>query len=380
MDKLSQNLAPSLLPGIAKYALGVAVLLVIAGIYLFILAGQTSAVNSDSNTESKELIQDNRDLASRLSETERQNNILKEQVTELSASISEKQSSIEQLQAKIREKEMEMNQANASVSCPELENDNQGLPAEVSRLQSALNLAQSDAQACNASTNQFQASIDALEIEKQALEAQVRDLQANVEEANLQIAALQENAANDTTQVAGLQSAEAVLGAGIAASLNDAADTTSTDTNQPLLADLQAQLLASEAENERLNNLLSELQVKQEELLDELEPTGPLSFEQFEVQPNYCDRRFDRNWVCVEGIDIRAVFNFNPRERMLVSLIDPQGDTIARKRVSGRTINRITFETPGNEPFLEGDYKVNIVIDSLFAKFDQTETFTLEKP
>ncbi|WP_395340228.1 hypothetical protein PN836_016395 [Ningiella sp. W23] len=139
--------------------------------------------------------------------------------------------------------------------------------------------------------------------------------------------------------------------------------------------DTEAKLAVALDENTQLKRLLDELEKTQEELLAALEPQGPLMIDSFEARPDFCNRSFSGEWVCMTSITLVTSLNYNPDAQMRVTLIDPDGTRIGQKEVTGKKVNR--FQLLTDERFLIGEYQVQFEIDGVL---DENKTFMVRRP
>jgi nitrogen fixation-related uncharacterized protein len=140
---------------------------------------------------------------------------------------------------------------------------------------------------------------------------------------------------------------------------------------------LQNQLAVMSVEYTALEAQIGTVLNQNEQLVSTLVKLQPLAFTDFSLTPSYCDKEFDDGWACVSSIDIVAKLSYNPAAEMVVRLIDPNGDVVARRTVQGREVNNLQFLSSENTPLLTGDYSVRFEIDNLFDEVVPFELNTI---
>ena len=150
---------------------------------------------------------------------------------------------------------------------------------------------------------------------------------------------------------------------------------------QTQLADAEQEIANAEQENIRLLTLVNELQTGDEAINEEPDEStiasNVLKHSRFEATPTYCDTQFQEGQVCLSELEIGLTFNFNPNGFISLRLIAPNGDTVDRQSVAGRTVNSVTFEFDTDEASLKGEYTLEIKIDDVFNNYRATERFDI---
>ena len=153
------------------------------------------------------------------------------------------------------------------------------------------------------------------------------------------------------------------------------------ESDDDMIQALQTELAQLGEENTRLQSLIDEAAaLAEQEAQEEAEQTftsGDLQLTKFDTQVNYCDSEVAQGNVCIDNISSTANFNFNPNSFISLRLIDPNGDTVQRQSVAGRTITNIEFDLDAGTEMPAGEYTVEFKINDVFNKFDARKTFSL---
>lgn len=354
----------------AKYLGAVIGFLVILALYFFFKMNQSLSADQSYIDE---IVEENQTLVSKSAELESKLSAFSKQVAELKEDLSNKVSTIEQIQQqnggddliakcsslppsdelvsiKNKLEKSRERQQSCSISLGERDDEIRSLKSSVRELRDSNNSSEDIA----AATRALRDELSQLREENERLITQVsdnegtskalEDAKARNDELNAQLEVLQSDIAN-----------------------------LKQNNNE---SDLESQLAKANAENARLQNLLTNLQGEPEE-----EGTGlssELQLVKFESKPNYCRITYPDGSRCVASVDVVATFNFRPGGFIAMKASDPDGSTIDRQSIAGRTETKFTIEFDSDERTVPGVYSVELSSNDVLNPLKVSETFTID--
>jgi methionine-rich copper-binding protein CopC len=347
-----------------KVLMGIAACLVLISLYFFIMAmihspSDSPNSNAHSNISSSEIAALNAKITS-----------IENQRTALQASLDEKQSLIEELQSQ-----------SAPAQCEQDEQSDTLLEEK--------NVCEQRLSSARTELSGTQRSLQTMASELAVLKEQNEELaQVSTENTREQDIAAQESERLAAETLALMTEENAVLVARIAEVEAELEETKQNVVDSASLNLLQLQLTSAEDENTRLLSQLNELQaqsVQQSETEqtpsdegdDSVISFNELAHTKFEASPSLCATEFADGRICVESVEVELSFNFNPNGFVRFRLVGPDGDTIDRQSVAGRTINTVSFDLDPEDGALPGEYTVEFNIDDVFNNYKASETFVL---
>jgi outer membrane lipoprotein-sorting protein len=346
-----------------KVLIGLAVCLTLVSLYFFIAAltqSSDSPTNASSKQNNTKAIEDNKALQAQIADYE-------DKLTQIQNELRLKDTEINELQAFKRQSE-ELPVCEE----PKVDTDTQlayqACSSDLSEKESELLLAQQSVETLRDELSVAQENAQAL-------------AQANSEQDDSQDIETQEALALLNEENAALLTRISLLETELETSSEIVLDTAAIDLLQTQLADAEQEIANAEQENIRLLTLVNELQIGDEAIDEEPDEStiasNVLKHSRFEATPTYCDTQFQEGQVCLSELEIGLTFNFNPNGFISLRLIDPNGDTVDRQSVAGRTVNSVTFEFDTDEASLKGEYTLEIKIDDVFNNYRATERFDI---
>lgn len=334
-----------------RYVISMVVILVLVASYFLIKMGES--------------LNAGRDVEDRL---KRENEALLVQSEHLTGNISQFENKVSELQETIAHKQ---------ATIVELQNGNDNIVVQgqcgsmsssetLTSLRSELEAIRTQGSECATALNEENADIGTLKFEVQNLTGPDNELQsaksAIKDLRNKLIQTQQEN--------------ERLLQVNRLNSNNEDATGLKTETVQQL----EAQLIQGNQEITRLQAQLLKLQAENEGLVAASLSTGELEMIGFQATPQFCNKEFSANRICLLSIDISAKFNFSPNGFVTMLLVAPNGETIGKELVAGRTVNRVTFKLNEKQPAEVGEYYIEFKINDVFNRFSNTQHFMVTAP
>lgn len=355
----------------AKYLGAVIGFLVILALYFFFKMNQSLSADQSYIDD---IVEENQTLVSKSAELETKLSAFSKQVAELEEALGNKVSTIEQIQQQnggddliakcsslppsdelvsIKNKldKARERQQSCSISLGERDDEIRSLKSSVRELRDSNNSSEDIAAATRALRNE----LSELREENERLLTQVSD--------------------NESTSQA-LEDAKVrndELNSKLEALQSDIANLNQNNSE----SDLESQLAQANAENARLQSLLNNLQGEPEEE----EGTGlssELQLVKFESKPNYCRITYPDGSRCVASVDVVATFNFRPGGFIAMKASDPDGSTIDRQSIAGRTETKFTIEFDSDERTAPGVYSVELSSNDVLNPLKVRETFTID--
>lgn len=347
-----------------KVLMGIAACLVLISLYFFIMAmihspSDNTNGNAHSNVSSSELAALNEKITSNES-----------QRAELQASLDEKEALIKELQSQ-----------SAPALCEQDETSDALLEAK--------NLCEQRLNSTRTELSGTQRSLQTMASELAVLKEQNEAFaQANSEDNSEEDIAAQESARLAAETLTLITEENAVLVARLAEVEAELEATKQNVVDSNSLNLLQLQLASAEDENTRLLSRLNELQAQSAQQIETTQTQNEegdesvisfneLAHTKFEANPSLCATEFADGRICVESVEVELSFNFNPNGFVRFRLVGPDGDTVDRQSVAGRTINTVSFDFDPEDGAQPGQYTVEFNIDDVFNNYKASETFTL---
>jgi phage shock protein A len=354
----------------AKYLGAVIGFLVILALYFFFKMNQSLSADQSYIDD---IVEENQTLTSQSAELESKLTAFSKKVSELESEISDKQSTIEQIQ------QLD-NDSDLSSQCAALPPSD-----EFVSIKRKLEKVRQSQESCSATLDKrndevrslekrvktLRDSSDSLENTETAMQ-ELREELATLREENELL--LQQNTENDgnVEELASITELNSEL-TGQLEELKAKIQSLQQDTSSTRL---ETQLAQANAENKRLQSLLSESQGETEES----SPTaisGELQIVSFDAEPNFCSETYQDGSRCVVSVDVTATFNFRPGGFIAMRATGPNGSTIDRQSIAGRTVTKFTIEFDSDEPSSVGAYTVELSTNDVLNPLKVTKSFTI---
>jgi len=354
----------------AKYLGAVIGFLVILALYFFFKMNQSLSADQSYIDD---IVEENQTLTSQSAELESKLTAFSKKVSELESEISDKQATIQQIQQLDTDSDL-------SSQCAALPPS-----GEFVSIKNRLEKTQKKQQSCSASLDKSNDKIRSLERRVEALRNSgdsLQDTEAAKLELEEELATLREE--NERLLVLNTENGKAAEELESVQELNERLTNQldelkiEIDRLQQNISnsDFESQLAQVNAENARLQTLLSEFQGAPEES-SPAAISGELQIVSFSAVPNYCAESYQDGSRCVESVDVTATFNFRPGGFIAMRTRGPNGDTVDRQSIAGRTITKFTIEFDSSEPTFEGEYAVELSTNDVLNPLKVTETFTI---
>lgn len=354
----------------AKYLGAVIGFLVILALYFFFKMNQSLSADQSYIDD---IVEENQTLTSQSAELESKLTAFSKKVSELESEINDKQSTIEQIQQRD-------NDSDLSSQCAALPPSD-----EFVSIKNKLETTQKKQQSCSASLDKRNDKIRSLEKRVEALRNSgdsLQDTEAAKLELEEELTTLREE--NERLLAQNTENEEAAEELASVQALNERltsqldelkieVDRLQQNTSN---SGFEAQLAQANAENARLQSLLSEFQGESEES-SPAAISSELQIVSFSAIPNYCDESYQDGSRCVVSVDVTATFNFRPGGFIAMRARGPNGSTVDRQSIAGRTNTKFTIEFDSSEPTLEGEYTVELSTNDVLNPLKVSEAFTI---
>lgn len=352
----------------AKYLGAVIGFLVILALYFFFKMNQSLSADQSYIDD---IVEENQALISKSAELEEKVNSSSAEITKLQEDLNAKQATLSQLQ--------QDGNGTPAAACDSLPSSD-----ELTAVEKKLRQSQEKQRSCVASLNSRNDEIRSLEqriydIQKERVSSESNDVLeslreelAQLKEENQQLLEKIDESDESLAELDDVQARNAQLTAQIS-ELQEQITQLQQGSNSE---DLEAKLAQANDENARLQLLVNELQGVTEEP-SAASISGELQIVNFEAKPNYCRLTYPDGSRCVTSVEITASFNFRPGGFIAMRAINPNGSTIDRQSIAGRTITKFTIEFDSDERTTPGEYTVDLSTNDVLNPLKVSQTFVI---